>query len=68
MKTAALKTFALLWLLASLPQILAQPAGRGRPAPLPEGATVHRDLAYVPDGHERQKLDLYLPKERAICH
>jgi len=24
---------------------------------------VHRDLAYVPGGHERQKLDLYLPKE-----
>jgi len=23
---------------------------------------VHRDLAYVPGGHERQKLDLYLPK------
>jgi acetyl esterase/lipase len=26
-----------------------------------EGATVHRDLAYVPHGHPRQKLDLYLP-------
>ncbi|MEN6423948.1 MAG: alpha/beta hydrolase [Phycisphaerales bacterium] len=25
--------------------------------------TVLRDIAYVPDGHERQKLDLYLPKE-----
>ena len=24
---------------------------------------VHRDLAYVHDGHERQKLDLYLPVE-----
>jgi acetyl esterase/lipase len=23
--------------------------------------TVYRDLAYVPDGHERQRLDLYLP-------
>lgn len=23
----------------------------------------YRDLAYVPDGHERQKLDLYLPLE-----
>lgn len=29
----------------------------------PEGSTVHRDLAYVADGHPRQKLDLYLPKE-----
>lgn len=28
---------------------------------LPEGTIVHRDLAYVSNGHERQKLDLYLP-------
>jgi acetyl esterase/lipase len=27
--------------------------------------TVLRDIAYVPDGHERQKLDLYLPQEAA---
>jgi acetyl esterase/lipase len=32
------------------------------PASLPDGTTVHRDLAYVADGHERQKLDLYLPR------
>jgi len=30
---------------------------------LPEGAVVHRDLAYVTNGHARQKLDLYLPKQ-----
>lgn len=28
---------------------------------MPEGTRVLRDIAYVPDGHERQKLDLYLP-------
>ena len=28
---------------------------------LPEGAKVLRDLAYVEGGHERQRLDLYLP-------
>jgi acetyl esterase/lipase len=28
---------------------------------LPEGTRVERDLAYVPNGHERQRLDLYLP-------
>jgi acetyl esterase/lipase len=28
---------------------------------LPEGARVVRNLDYVPNGHERQKLDLYLP-------
>jgi acetyl esterase/lipase len=30
---------------------------------LPEGAKVHRDLKYVKDGHERNKLDLYLPEK-----
>ena len=34
-----------------------QPSGKS----LPEGVTVHRDLSYVEKGHERQKLDLYLP-------
>ena len=36
----------------------AQPLGQ----PVPADTIVHRDLAYVPGGHERQKLDLYLPK------
>lgn len=30
---------------------------------IPEGAVAHKDLAYVPKAHERQKLDLYLPKK-----
>jgi acetyl esterase/lipase len=29
---------------------------------LPPGAVVHRDLAYVTNGHRLQKLDLYTPK------
>ncbi len=28
----------------------------------PEGSVVYRDLAYVTNGHEQQKLDLYVPK------
>ena len=28
---------------------------------VPEGVTVYRDIAYVTNGHERQKLDLYVP-------
>ncbi|MBP8303274.1 MAG: alpha/beta hydrolase [Phycisphaerae bacterium] len=32
-------------------------------ASLPEGTVVHRDLPYVTNGHERQRLDLYLPKD-----
>ncbi len=31
--------------------------------PLPPGVKAHRDLAYVENGHERQKLDLYLPEK-----
>ena len=33
----------------------------GPTVPLPEGTKVLKDLAYVAGGHERQKLDLYLP-------
>jgi acetyl esterase/lipase len=29
---------------------------------VPDGVRAVKDLAYVPDGHERQKLDLYLPE------
>ena len=47
---------------------LAQPPGGspGQPPrvpPIPVGTTVHRDLAYVTNGHPRQKLDLYLPAD-----
>ena len=31
---------------------------------LPDGVTVKRDIAYLENGHERQKLDIYLPKEK----
>jgi acetyl esterase/lipase len=31
--------------------------------PVPEGVKALRDLVYVPDGHERHKLDLYLPEK-----
>jgi acetyl esterase/lipase len=48
--------------------ILNQPvAAQNRPgglpplARVPQGVKSHRDLAYVVDGHERQKLDLFLP-------
>lgn len=29
----------------------------------PDGVIVHRDVAYVTQGHARQKLDLYLPRQ-----
>ena len=39
---------------------LQQPSNPATP-PIPEGATMYRDLPYVTGGRERQKLDLYLP-------
>ena len=41
------------------PRLLAEILPR---ASRSRGTTVHRDLAYVTNGHLRQKLDLYLPK------
>ncbi len=43
----------------------AQPAGRAqnRPSTIPEGVKLVADLEYVAGGHERQKLDLYLPEK-----
>ena len=32
-------------------------------SPLPTGVRLQRDIAYVDNGHARQKLDLYLPSE-----
>ena len=34
-----------------------------RTASVPDGARLHADLAYVTNGHERQKLDLYVPEK-----
>src|SRR5579884_2864689 len=42
--------------LACCPSLAAQPA-------LPKGTRVVRNLEYVKDGHERNKLDLYLPEK-----
>ena len=35
------------------------------PAAAPPGVRVLRDLEYVPGGHERNRLDLYLPEKAA---
>jgi len=41
---------------------IAQQPGQSARLKLPEGTIVYHNLPYVTDGHERQKLDLYLPK------
>ena len=50
----------ILFFLGAIP-MLAQRQGAAEASKVPEGITVHRDLAYVTDRHERQKLDLYVP-------
>lgn len=37
-------------------------AAATQPAPLPPGVKAIRDIQYVPDGDESQRLDLYLPE------
>src|SRR3954465_965676 len=53
-------------LLGSLAVVLgatsAAEAQRPQAKP-PEGTKVHRDLEYVRGGHERQRLDLYVPEK-----
>ncbi len=41
---------------------VAEETMQSTPAQGSEGTIVYRDLPYVSGGHERQKLDLYLPK------
>jgi acetyl esterase/lipase len=37
-------------------------AGQSPQSGIPEGTMIQRNIAYVTNGHERQKLDLYVPK------
>ena len=66
MKPSPVLLFTALALAASSGGLPAQAlkARPSAPPPLrvPEGVKAHRDLAYVANGHERHKLDLYLPE------
>lgn len=42
--------------------LLPAPVSGQEPPSLPAGTIVRRDVPYVRNGHERQRLDLYLPK------
>ena len=53
--------FILILFLVAVILVLAQRRGSAEAPKVPEGVTAHRDVAYVTDGHERQKLDLYVP-------
>jgi acetyl esterase/lipase len=58
-----------LWLLAAVMLcctglcILGQAQQANQTPALPAGVQVQRNLEYVPGGHERHKLDLYLPEK-----
>ncbi len=54
-----------LFLLLSVSSVPAQRRGVTAPAKAPAGMIVHRDLAYVSHGHDRRRLDLYLPDDAA---
>jgi acetyl esterase/lipase len=57
---------AILIMVGSIPRIALtnEASQQAREPNVPEAANILRDLAYVPDGHERQKLDLYLPRQK----
>ena len=57
----AMKKFAVL-LAASLGIFHIAAHAQKQPR-VPEGVKAQRDIAYVENGHERQKLDLYLPEK-----
>jgi acetyl esterase/lipase len=65
MKEANIMRLLLTFLVAGIATAGAAlpPKGGPGPTPLPEGTRAYRDLAYAANGHPRQKLDLYLPKE-----
>ena len=50
------------WLAVVLGVASASQAQRPQ-AKVPEGTKAHRDLEYVKGGHERQRLDLYVPEK-----
>ena len=50
-------------ILATLSPARAQNPQRPSAPTVPAGVKAHRDLAYVEGGHERQKLDLFLPEK-----
>ncbi len=64
MKTTRSTLLALALVLVPLVSLAQQPGmGMGAaPVAPPQGTRVFRDIAYVPDGHPNQVLDIYLPE------
>ena len=60
MKTRAIIAVTIIAFIA--PAAFAQQRGQIRFTEVPEGTKIYRDVNYVSNGHQRQKLDLYLPR------
>lgn len=60
MKAKAIFILLMLTLISSA--VPAQQPVKSMLSSLPEGTLVFRDMPYVNDGHERQKLDLFIPE------
>ena len=58
-----MKTATSSWILGLALLTCAVFLGRAQPTSVMRGVIAHRDLQYVPNGHERHKLDIYLPQE-----
>jgi acetyl esterase/lipase len=59
-----LLTALLLTPLGAMPAAAQSPPGGALTiARVPQGVNAHRDLAYVVNGHERQKLNLFVPEK-----
>lgn len=62
-----MKSQVILISIAFASALSAGAAAQPEPSPtlqIPEGLAVYRDLPYVTNGHQRQKLDLYVPKSK----
>ena len=51
----------MLFFIALISVLLQRRGTAAESIEVPEGVTVYRDVVYVTNGHERQKLDLYVP-------
>jgi acetyl esterase/lipase len=57
------RRWQVLVVVATVVGVAPLPARAAESKPGQPNLIVHRDIEYVPGGHERQRLDLYLPKE-----
>ena len=62
MKTRTISVFIILTLILSI--TAAQQPGRDLSSLVSVGTAIHRGMPYVIRGHERQKLDLYIPSSK----